>query len=315
MQTKHKEITRNQRIERLCREWLLSKKIYVKESTYNQYYNTINNHILPLLLKIDNTTNSTIVQDYFYLLIQKGYSNKTIHDILSIIKSIDGYFKKRGINLGICIESINTKRKKTDVQYLDICSQKNLSSFLLENLNNKTFGILLALYTGIRIGELCALKWEDIDLKSKTLTINKTLIRIQNHLDEDSLSKTRIIITSPKSNDSIREIPLPDFIVEVAKQTFTKPSDYVLSGSTNYIEPRNMQYYFQKVLIQSGTRSVNFHALRHTFATRCIESNFDVKTLSEILGHSNVRITLDKYVHSTMELKRKNMEKLSLISF
>lgn len=315
MQTKYKEITKSQRLEKLCQEWLCSKKIYVKESTYNQYYNAINNHILPLLLKIKNTSNSTIIQDYLYLLIQKGYSDKTIHDILSIIKSIDCYLKKRGINLRINIETINIKRKKTDVEYLDICSQKNLSHFLLENLNNKTFGILLALYTGIRIGELCALKWEDIDLKSNTLSINKTLIRIQNHIVEDSLSKTRIIITSPKSNDSIREIPLPEFIIDAAKQIFTKTSDYVLSGNTNYIEPRNMQYYFQKVLIQSGTRSVKFHALRHTFATRCIESNFDVKTLSEILGHSNVRMTLEKYVHSTMELKRKNMDKLSLLSF
>ena len=170
--------------------------------------------------------------------------------------------------------------------------------------------MLIALYTGIRLGELCALQWSDIDFATNTLTISKTLIRVQNKIEETAFPKTRIIITKPKSDKSCREIPVPDYISKIAFDFVSKKTDYVLSGNSKPIEPRNMQYFFHSIIKEINIHNISFHTLRHTFATRCVEKNFDIKTLSEILGHSSVKITLDRYVHSNMELKRKNMNKL-----
>lgn len=298
-------------LEYVCEDWLLSKKLYVKESTYCRYHNILYNHILPLILssKLSNKT----IQAYLYSLIKQGYSEKTVRDIWGIMKNFMSFSIKKGVNLSIDISQINIKKRKVEVRYLEIEEQKKLCSYLLENLNYKNFGILLALYTGIRIGELCALKWEDIDLRSNTLSVTKTLIRIPEVIEEKSTKKTKVIITKPKSDDSIRDIPIPNFLSKIADNLIINKNDFLLSGSNKYIEPRNMQYYFQKMLETNNIPKINFHALRHTFATRCIENNFDIKTLSEILGHSNVKTTLELYVHSSMELKRKNMNKLSLI--
>ena len=135
--------------------------------------------------------------------------------------------------------------------------------------------------------------------------------RIQD-LSNGSIAKTKIIITEPKSQCSIRDIPLPTFIIDIAKQFASKPKTFILTGTDRYIEPRTMQNRFKKYIKESGINDANFHALRHTFATRCIEVGFEIKSLSEILGHANVNITLNRYVHSSFELKHSNMNKLAL---
>lgn len=135
--------------------------------------------------------------------------------------------------------------------------------------------------------------------------------RIQN-TNIDAEAKTKVIITEPKSQCSIREIPLPQFIINIARQFQNNPQAYILSGEeTKYVEPRTMQNRFKSLIVQSGIDDANFHALRHTFATRCIEVGFELKSLSEILGHANVNITLNRYVHSSFDLKCSNMNKLS----
>ena len=175
-------------------------------------------------------------------------------------------------------------------------------------------GVFICLYTGIRIGELCALQWRDISFNEKVIVIGHTMQRLQND-DPNALNKTKIIITEPKSKASLRTIPLPDFVVHVIKPLAGLPSAYILSGECKtMIEPRTMQNKFKGYLDKGQISDANFHSLRHTFATRCIEAGFDIKTLSEILGHSSVKITLDRYVHSSMELKRSNMEKLTPIT-
>lgn len=176
----------------------------------------------------------------------------------------------------------------------------------------KNIGILISLFTGLRIGELCALTWENISIENENIHVNRTLQRIQIvNADEQSSSKTQIIITSPKSVCSIRTIPLPKSIISVLQKIEVKEG-YLLTGNIEkYVEPRSMQYHFKKVLSKCGIEIVNFHVLRHTFATRCIELGFDVKTLSELLGHSNVNITMSRYVHPSFELKKENMQRLS----
>lgn len=143
-------------------------------------------------------------------------------------------------------------------------------------MDHSKFGVLLSLYTGIRVGELCALQWEDFDLAHSKLKIRKTMQRIQD-LGNGSVSKTKIVITEPKSQCSIREIPLPLFIVDVAKKFASNPKAYILTGTDRYIEPRTMQNRFKSYVKECNVEPANFHVLRHTFATRCVEVGFEVK--------------------------------------
>ena len=169
----------------------------------------------------------------------------------------------------------------------------------------------MSMLTGLRIGEICALKWEDISIPEKTVYVHSTMQRIQIVDPMEAKTKTKISITTPKSSCSIRKIPLSDEIITIMEQ-FEKQSGFVLTGNdSSYIEPRSMHNHFKRVCKNAGIDPVNFHVLRHTFATRCVELGFDVKSLSEILGHANVSITLNRYVHPSMALKRANMEKLS----
>ncbi len=171
---------------------------------------------------------------------------------------------------------------------------------------------MICLLTGIRIGELCALKWEDISLTEKVLHIHKTLQRIQCDESEGYSTRTRIVISTPKSDCSIRSIPIPDCLVDHMKQYYRGQTGYILTANgKRYIEPRTMQNHYRQVLKECEIQYKNFHTLRHTFATRCVELGFDIKSLSEILGHANVNITMNRYVHPTMELKRQNMNRLS----
>ena len=165
------------------------------------------------------------------------------------------------------------------------------------------------MFTGLRIGEICALRWEDVSFSEQTIYVHNTLQRIQDRTGEDK--KTKIVITTPKSSCSIRIIPLPDTLVDVLLSHKEVSIGYVMTNSESYIEPRTMQNHFKSALKKSGIESANFHAIRHTFATRCIELGFDVKSLSEILGHATVNITMNRYVHPTLEMKKENMQRLS----
>lgn len=167
----------------------------------------------------------------------------------------------------------------------------------------------MALYTGIRIGELCGLKWEDVD--NDSIKIKRTVQRLKS----DTKNKTMVCVGSPKTSTSIRTIPIPSFFkktVSSFKEISTE--EYVLGTSKlPLIEPRVLQWKFKKYLVEANIENANFHSLRHTFATRSVECGFDAKSLSEILGHANVQTTLNKYVHSSFQLKAENMNKLEKI--
>jgi len=172
------------------------------------------------------------------------------------------------------------------------------------------FAVLLAMYTGLRIGELCAFKWNDVDLKNGTIRISETIQRIR-VFSPDADRKIKVSTGSAKSQHSSRLIPLPDCILRMFKEhQKTSDGSYVFSYKNHPLEPRILQYRFKVLLKNAGLRDLNFHALRHTFATRCLEMCFDVKTLSEILGHASAKMTLDKYGHSQMEHKRTAMKHL-----
>lgn len=304
----------------LLDDWLSSSKLRTKESTYARYSHLVRTHIKPHLGKYAIAQLNTRTVELFVAqqlengrLDQKGgLAVKTVTDILTIIKSSLEYARYNGIEVPCNLSKLVIKKQGKEMRVLTPHEQKKLVNVLMHDMDSSKFGVLLSLYTGIRIGELCALRWEDICLPQSELNIKKTMQRIQT-TESDALSKTKIIITEPKSKSSVRNIPLPIFLTEIAGRFFSDPQAFILSGDANrYVEPRTMQNRFKTYAAESGIHRVTFHVLRHTFATRCVEVGFEIKSLSEIRGHANVNITLNRYVHSSFELKQSNMNKLEL---
>lgn len=303
----------------ICIQWLEYIRFHVKTSTYARYYQIIYTQIIPKIgkLMIEDIDTATIDQYIKNLFLtgrldhKGGLSRKTVQDILMILKNIFRYGDDMGLEIICRLDRIKVKMQRKETRVLTLDEQKLLQEYLKKDNSLTSLGILLSMYTGIRIGELCALKWENIFLKEKKMRINKTLQRISNCNEKEK--KTSLILTDPKSQSSIRDIPLPGFIVQQLS-AFQQDSDcFLLSGTKQYIEPRTVQNRFKKILKELEIENATFHSLRHTFATRCIEMNFEVKSLSEILGHSNVNITLNRYVHSSFDLKVKNMEKINYL--
>lgn len=292
--------------------WMQKKKDYIKESTYSNYSNIISNHIIPELgnIKLSNLNNK-LIQEY---LINKyktgrldgngGLSYKTIRDIIAVVKSSLKYAIKEeminNINLDFTYPKIGNKDK---IYIMPKKDQERLITYIKQNEDTRNLGILLALYSGIRIGELCALQWKDIDFKNNILHINKTLQRIYIKDNKESVSK--IIITNPKTHNAERDIPLNRGFADILKKYQTESNSYILSNCDKWIEPRTYRRYFKKCLEKAKIGQINFHGLRHTFATNCIKLGVDYKTVSELLGHANVNITLNLYVHPQMSQKKK----------
>ena len=301
----------------ISEEWLQVLSPELKASSIAKYSNTLYSYLIPKFKgqAIAAISRSDVVLFSRELLISggvkgKGLAPKTVNSILSVLKNIFEY-AKREKNFPVAeISDISVKQPQKPMRILSRNEQQRLSQFLLSNLSPCHLGILLCLYTGLRIGEICALKWEDICIAEKYLYVHHTMQRIQIPGMPDK--KTRVAIQTPKSDCSIRKIPIPSEMLQILRLSQKSAGAFLLTGVThNYIEPRSMENHFKAAAKECKIWNVNFHALRHTFATRCIELGFDIKSLSEILGHKGVNITLNRYVHPSMELKQKNMELLS----
>lgn len=307
----------------LTEEWFCHIKPLTKESTYRKYQNLWNSYIRP---ELGERHFSEITQDvleaYCVNLLTSGgdkgsgLSAKTVSDTLSLIRSIFHFCAGRKIPVPCDTRAVTVKQSTRKMRVLTLNEQQVICDYIQGDQSIQNIGILICLFTGIRVGEVCALKWEDISLPEKTIHIHQTMQRIQTEdADEEGGSRTKIIVTTPKSQCSIRTIPLPDELVQVIHSLIMdRPavSGYFLTGSdTKWIEPRTMQNHFKRLLKRCEIEDANYHALRHTFATRCVELGFDVKSLSEILGHASVNITMNRYVHPSMRLKEENMQRLS----
>lgn len=298
--------------EYYIRAWLSSMRFMVKRSTYAHYYSIVENHISPDLGHIRITyLTSEVIENYINQKFEYGkingeggLSEKTVRDIVVVLRQILSYAR-------LHIPFRLPKLKKKNIKILTKKEQKSLEKIVIEMNTTYSMGVLLCLYTGMRLGEICALKWSDIDLKKKAIKVNNTIVRIQ-EVEEGRGKRTKVIIDNPKTEHSKREIPINKYLYNYLKEFMeTDKEKYFLTGSRKYIEPRTYYNRYKRILRIAEIENYGLHSLRHTFATRCIEIGMDPKTLSEILGHADIKVTLSLYVHPTNKLKDKYMEKLN----
>jgi integrase len=294
--------------------WLMAVRPRLKQTTYSTYSAVISSHIRPYFGKLPlNQVTSELVGIFFssYAKTECKLSASSIHLLASVLRMVLEYAERYG---GCPANSADASyRLRSDKEEVGIMTENEqflLEQYLNNNLNEKNLGILLCLYTGMRLGEICALRWGDINWSLGALYVRHTVQRIKNP-DAENPHKTIVVFESPKSKSSRRCIPLPGFLLELLRKWKKSEDSFILTGSPKYfVEPRSYQNYFKKVLKKAGVQDTNFHTLRHTFATKCVSLGFDAKTLSEILGHSDVSITFNTYVHPSFSAMKSYMGRL-----
>lgn len=292
--------------------WKEEKQMYVKLSTISAYAIILENHLLPAFGDRSKVIEEANVQAFVFDKLNAGLSQKTVKDFLIVLKMVYRY----GVKIGAfahCDWDIKypISQERTGIEVLSIANQRKLISFLSENFTFRNLGILLCLHTGMRIGEVCALKWEDIDIAQGIINVKRTIERI--YIIENGERRTELIISTPKTQNSIREIPLSKELIKVIKplKKVVNNSFYVLTNESKPTEPRTYRNYYKSVLQNLKIPLLKFHGLRHSFATRCIESQCDYKTVSVILGHANISTTLNLYVHPNLEQKKRCIDKMT----
>lgn len=292
----------------LSDSWCEMKRPLVKHSTMCAYLLTLQTHLIP---HFGNSTFITEcdVQKFVIYKISCGLAKKTVKDIIAVLKAIVKYGRKNRIFTSEDWDiEYPTKTEKGLLPVLTLKHQRLLMRYLIEKPTAQNIGILLALSTGMRIGEVCALQWQDVDLNQRIIIVKNTVGRIYN-CESKSTEK---IYSSPKTRNSYREIPISKQLFQCLKAVKKiSVSPYVISTSENSKEPRSYRDYFSRLLKRLGIPQIVFHGLRHTFATRCVESGCDYKTISAILGHSNVATTLNLYVHPNHNQKIKCVERMN----
>ena len=299
--------------------WLEKKKYEVRESTFANYTNLFINNILPCLGDIPcESFNNKLLQMFAYWCHDKGGKEKKgisehyIKDSLLLVKAVIRDGQEEGVFPEFSFKQIKipkTLQIETQKQVYTEKEYKKIINYILKNISSKSVGILLGIFTGMRIGEICALQFKDIDFDEKIIHVNKTVQRIYNPLDE--LEPSKIIITPGKTKNSIRDIPITKEIVDILQTIKKEDGYYILSNSSKPIEPRTYRKFYNKFMKESGVEPIKFHALRHTFASINIENGVDVKTISDILGHSDIDITLKTYTHTTQKAKERAIQRFN----
>lgn len=303
--------------ETLANLWLADIQITVKESTYTRYYRIVIKYLFPMLqtqalIKIDRRYLSRLTET---LLKTGGINNnplspKTVSDIICVLKAILKYGRDHGYPCPNLNGLKYPPKKVKSIKILTDEDRNKIEKQLLDSGDTTSLGIIFSLFTGMRIGELCGLRWGDIDFTNATVDVNRTVERIAD-LNPLSPAKTKVIISEPKTGHSVRTIPLPDFLMQYLYRNKKEADCYLLTGKKKHTEPHQYYIRYRKYLERNNIDRCTFHALRHTFATRCVEFGFDTKSLSEILGHANISTTLSIYVHPTLYQKKIQMERLA----
>lgn len=305
------------KVKELFEMWLDKYvKPSVKIRTYNKYESVVNSYIIPVIgeLKLSEC-NCAVIQDYVCKLLgmnsfksNKPLATNTVYGIVQVLKQ--GF--KIALELEVIVKDPTLKIKlpqatEKEIQALTREEQKIIENYCLSNPKSNYIGIIISLYTGIRLGELLALTWDDIDFNKKLMTIKKTSYSAKIE------GKYAIVVDKPKTKKSNRIIPLPDKLINLLiSHKNNSKSDYLISTINNTIvEVRSYQRTFDSILFKCHIKHYNYHCSRYTFATRALELGMDIKTLSEILGHTNVSITLNRYAHSLLDYKIQEMNKVS----
>lgn len=298
--------------EVLAEHFMCQKKYLVKQSTLSCYRSKLDSRLKPYwgMLGIKNINSMAVSRYIDYLFTEYNLSAKTVKDLAALLEEILDFAYDNGmIEQKVRVAAPKVPRK--DAATFSRDDQEKLVRFLLTDIDSYKFGVLLALMTGMRIGEVCALRRSAFDFRRAVISVSGTLQRIRG--DSEQASATQVMLLSPKSDSSEREIPLPREFAKWARQFLTgyDTDDFVITGTNQYVEPRTYYKRYLRYLKACGLGQTGytFHTLRHTFATEALRGGFDIKSLSEILGHSGVKITLERYIHPPIEQKKQEVEK------
>ncbi len=297
-------------ISQIADLWKEEKRQFVKKSTFAAYSLIVETHLQPAFGNLTAVTEKD-VQDFVLQKLNGGLSQKTIKDMLIVLRMILKFGAKKNYCVYAPIDVIfPTDRERQELEVLSIANQKKIMRFVEDNFTFRNLGIFICLSTGIRIGEICALTWDDIDTENGVIHIRKTIQRI--YVKENGIKKTELLIDTPKTATSMRDIPMIKDLYEILKplKKVVNNDYFVLTNEATPTEPRTYRNYYKKLLDKLGIPPIKFHGLRHSFETRCIESKCDYKTVSVILGHSNISTTLNLYVHPNYEQKKKCIDKM-----
>ncbi len=298
--------------------WEETNRIRLKGGSEQRYHFLIKTHILPELggMKLSQITSTTVNTFLLKKLTsgrldgKGGLSSSYVGSMKIIVNSALSFAVAEQMCPPLRTPIFKPQTEKKELKILSLDEQALVEKYVRTNLTPTNIGILISLYMGLRIGEICALSWDDVDLINQVIHVRHTVARVKNDAKEFD-AKTRLIIDEPKTKSSKRDIPIPSTLLPlILKYQSIAHSKYVVSDKTEFVSPRTFEYRYHHVLDCCGVESINYHALRHTFASRCIAAGVDVKSLSEVLGHGNSAITLNTYVHSSLDLKRYQLEKL-----
>ena len=297
--------------------WLKDSQLSLKGASVYRYENLLNTHILPAFgnQRIDQITGTDINAFLAAKLVsgradgKGGLSPSYVRSIMLVVKSVLTYASENRMCIPLQSKISKPQAIAKELPVLTKNEQDFLVNMCLTQTDETKVCVLLSLYAGLRIGEVCALEWEDVDLENRLIHVRKTVSRISG--SAENMTQSTLVITRPKTIASFRDIPICSWLVPVLKELHDmRRSSFVASSQPGFVSPRTFDYRYHKLLRMAGIQTINYHALRHTFATRCIEAGIDVKTLSELLGHTDASITLNTYVHSSMERKRTQLELL-----
>lgn len=301
--------------EAVCREWLNFIRTYARESTAAAYAYTLRRYLLPRFGRYNMAEISEEKINIYMAELagrktqfrRRRFSAATVSNIMVIFKMTLAFAQKY-MSLSVPFCRLRLPENKSYHSVLPECDWRRLRRLVKSDLSDTAAVIAIAAYTGMRIGEICALQRRDIDLKSGILNVRRTVQRIYT---DEAAQKTKLLLGEPKSQNSRRALPIPKLIRAKLERLCLgrRPGDFLFGPERcRPLDPRTMQYRFKKYLAAHGIDYINFHQLRHKFAGSCVENNFDLKALSEILGHSSISTTLNCYVHPTMEFKRRQMD-------
>lgn len=302
--------------ETFCSDWMQANAASLKASSISKYQSFLQNHIFPTLgtYQLSDITSETVRDFSSVLLYQRQLSAKTVRDILTLLHQILADSRIQDPTL-FPITVSYPKMMPEELRVLDSQEQRTLLLYLNQDMDIYRFAVLLALSTGLRLGEVCGLCWGDFSLEAETVRVRRTVQRIKN-IDKTATNKTILHVDTPKTPHSVRTIPLIHGMVDLCRRFYSSDEEaFILTGTATPAEPRTLQRKLEGYASECHLQNIHFHTLRHTFATRCVEVGCDVKTLSEILGHANIAMTMNRYVHPSLEFKRQNIKKLEQAGF